>query len=215
MNRFQQIGGVAALIEAACYVIGFGVFALFIDAPSYLQPVESLAFLIDNQALVVSTMTIIYVLAGAVLLVLVLALHERLKTAMPMTTQTATAFGLIWAGLVVASGMIFIVGSQSAGALFETDPERAATVWLSVNIVHNALGGGIELVGGIWILLLSWVAIRGKTLSPALNYFGLIIGAAGILTVIPPLGVLAAVFGLGQIIWFIGVGIVMLLKHPG
>lgn len=146
------------------------------------------------------------------LLVLVLALHERLKPVMPNTALTATAFGIIWAGLVLASGMIFIAGSQSAAALFESDPERAATVWLSVNIVHDALGGGIELVGGLWMLLASWIAIRDGALPKPLGYLGLAIGIVGILTVVPSLAELAAIFGLGQIVWFLWVGFIMLSK---
>jgi len=212
VDRFQQIGGIAALIKGGCYVLGFSVFIFFIDAPSFLEPVESLRFLIDNQALVLSTIMAIYLLAGVALLVLVLALHERLRPAMPKTAQTATAFGLIWTGLVLASGMIFIAGSQSAEALFASDPERAATVWLSVNIVHDALGGGIELVGGVWMVLVSWIAIRDGKLPKPLGYLGLLIGIVGILTVAPPLAELAAIFGLGQIAWFLWIGVIMLTR---
>ena len=155
-----------------------------------------------------STITAIYLLAGV-------ALRERLTLAMPRTTQTTTAFGLIWAGLGLASGMIFIAGSQSTAALFESDPERAATVWLSVNIVHDALGGGIELVEGVWMLLISWTAIKDGELPKLLNYLGLVIGIVGILAVIPSLAELAAVFGLEQIVWFLWVGFVMLSRPRG
>jgi len=37
---------------------------------------------------------------------------------------------------------------------------------------------------------------------------------SGILTVIPALDILAVVFGLGLIVWFIAVGIVMLRTNP-
>jgi len=48
-----------------------------------------------------------------------------------------------------------------------------------------------------------------------LNYLGLVIGVAGILTVIPPLGELGAIFGLGFIVWFAWAGIVMVRSSPG
>jgi hypothetical protein len=38
--------------------------------------------------------------------VLSLALYDRLRVRAPAMAQTATAFGLIWAGLVIASDLI-------------------------------------------------------------------------------------------------------------
>ena len=80
--------------------------------------------------------------------------------------------------------------------------------------MQNGLGGGNEIVGGLWVLLLSWVALRAGGLPKVLNYLGVLIGVAGILTVVPAFDVLAAVFGLGQIVWFIWLGIVMLRGNP-
>ena len=48
-----------------------------------------------------------------------------------------------------------------------------------------------------------------------LNYLGVAIGVAGILTVVPPLGEMGGlIFGLGQIVWFAWLGIVMLRSGP-
>ena len=57
-------------------------------------------------------------------------------------------------------------------------------------------------------------ALRLAALPTWLNYLGIAIGVTGILTVIPPLAELGAVFGLGQIAWFAWLGIVM-LRDPG
>ena len=96
-----------------------------------------------------------------------------------------------------------------------TDSSQAATVWLALSAVEDGLGGAIELPGGLWVLLLSWAALRAGGLPRALNYLGVVIGVAGILTVVPALEVLAAVFGLGFIVWFAWVGMVMLRSSPG
>jgi hypothetical protein len=42
------------------------------------------------------------------------------------------------------------------------------------------------------------------------NYLGVVIGVAGALTVVPPLEDLTAMFGLGLIVWFTWLGIVLL-----
>ena len=49
----------------------------------------------------------------------------------------------------------------------------------------------------------------------SLNWFAIIIGAAGILSVVPPLlDIAVPVYALGQIIWWIWIAVV-LLKNPG
>ena len=107
MNDFQKMGGIAALIEAAAYVVGFGLYFILLDSSGYVGPVQKVAFLVDNQAIMHIGNLIIYVVFSVFLVVLALALYQRLKTGSPALVQTATAFGLIWAGLVIASGMIF------------------------------------------------------------------------------------------------------------
>lgn len=212
MKDSQKMGGVAALIEAATFVVGFALAATLL-APYTTgnpDPGESVAFLADNQTIMYVWTLIIYVVFGVFLVVLSLALYERLKVGLPATAQTATAFGLIWAGLVIASGMLIINDLGVVADLYSSDPAQAESVWLALNSVEEALGGVIELPGGLWVLLLSWAALRAGGLPRALSYLGMVIGVAGILTVVPALEALTAVFGLGFIVWFAWLGIVML-----
>jgi Domain of unknown function (DUF4386) len=215
MNDLQKMGGVAALIEAATYVVGLGL-ALTLLAPVLdADPDQYVAFLVDNLTLMYVWHLIIYVVNGVFLVVLVLTLHERLKAGSPAMAQTATAFGLIWAGLVIASGMLMINDAGVVADLYGEDPTQATSVWLALSAVEVGLGGAIELPGGIWILLVSWAALRAGGLPGVLNYLGVVIGVAGLLTVVPALDVLGTVFGLGFIVWFVWVGIVMLRGRPG
>ena len=108
MNDLQKMGGVAALIQAAAYVVGLGL-ALTLLAPVLdASPEQYVAFLVDNLTLMHIWHLIIYLVAGVSLVVLALALHERFEAGSPAMAQTATAFGLIWASLVIASGMLLI-----------------------------------------------------------------------------------------------------------
>ncbi|MGB7095408.1 MAG: hypothetical protein WBD62_12270, partial [Anaerolineales bacterium] len=69
--------------------------------------------------------------------------------------------------------------------------------------------------GGIWILLLSWAALRAGELPRILNYLGVAVGVAGIISVVPALAeIFIYIFALGQIVWFIWLGIVMLRNSP-
>jgi hypothetical protein len=144
------------------------------------------------------------------MVVLSLALYDRLKAGSPALAQVATAIGFIWAGLVIASGTLHNVGMGTVVDLVGEDPAQAAAVWVAVRSVFEGLSG-VEIVGGTWILLTSWAALRAKALPSALGYLGVAIGVAGLLTAIPALfDIVVMVYALGQIVWFAWVGVVML-----
>lgn len=216
-DTFQKMGGVAALIEAATFLVGmalgFTLLAPYVTGA--LDTTQTIAFLAENQAVVYAWNQVIYIVFGIFLVPLALALHARLQANSPGMMQTATAFGLIWAGLVIASGMIFNVGLASVIELAGSDMAQAVATWQPVHAVHIGLGGGNEIVGGMWVLLISWAALRRGGLPRLLNYFGLLVSLAGVITIVPGLSDVGAIFGLGSIVWFAWVGIVLLRGRGG
>ena len=213
MIHLQKMGGIAALIMATTYLVGFAVFFVFLNPGGPLDLIEKVAFLADKATIVYLTMLVLYIVGGFTLVVLVQALHERLKMGAPAMMQTAAIFGFIWAGIVLAAGMIYIIGLDTVINLYDKDPAQAASVWLAVGIVFEGLGGGTEIVGGLWALLISWAALRFGEFPKLLNVLGLVVGVAGIITIVPALEDLTVVFGLGQIPWFIGLGIILLRSN--
>lgn len=210
-NGLQQMGGIAGIVAAITFIIGF-IFFVTTLAPlvsGELTAVETVEFLQSNQTLFYVWNLIIYVLFGIVQAVLTLALYERLKSARPATAQITVVLGLVWSGLVIASGMVSNVGASTVINLYASDPALAGTIWTAVDTVSIGLGGGNEIVGGLWVLLVSWIALR-DVLPKALNYLGMIVGVAGIVTLVPALTEVGAIFGLGIIVWYIWVGIVLL-----
>ena len=157
-----------------------------------------------------------YLVFGVSLVFVSLALHERLKAGSPVLAQAATTFGLIWAFLVIVIGTLSINNLSTVVKLYGADPAQAATVWLTLDSVETGLGGGggETMVNAVWLLLLGWAALRVRELPRALNYFGLVIGVAGILSVVLALLALMVVYGLGLIIWLLWLGVVMLRRSP-
>ena len=133
INDLQRMGGISALIEAAVYMVGFGVFIFLLDSSGYVGPVQQIAFLADNKTTLYTANLLIYVVFGVFLVVLAIALHERLKVGARAVVQTATALGLIWAGLVIASGMISNIGMDVVIDMSEGDPDQAAIVWVAIS----------------------------------------------------------------------------------
>jgi hypothetical protein len=209
MKDLQKLGGWAALYAAAAYLVGFVLWGVVLGYSSDLAPAQKVASFVDNQALWYFLNLVVYVIWGLLMIVLVLALHDRMKTSSPALMPAATVTGLIWAGLVIASGMISNLGIETVVDLHAADPAQAASVWAAIDAVRDGLGGGNEIVGGVWVLLVSWAALQSVGLPRALNYLGLAIGVAGVLSAIPPLGDLASVFGLAQIAWFIWLGVLL------
>ena len=210
----QKLGGISALIAAALYITGFALFLTVLDPSGYDGHVQRVAFLTENQVASYIANLLIYVVFGVVLVVLVLALHARLKSGSEAIMQTATVFGLIWSGLVIASGMIANIGNSTVVGLFSENQDQAVALWLAIVTVQESLGGGNEIVGGLWVLIVSWAALRASKLPKMLNSLGVLVGLAGILTVVPAFDVLMDVFGLGQIVWFAWLGILMLRDNP-
>ena len=211
MKVLQQFCGAAALAQGIIYILAFVFFGVFFNFPSDASTVEKFSFLAENQLILSVVNLVMYVVFGLFLAVLVLALYHRFKKQALVLSQLSAVFGLIWVGLVIASGMIANIGLAAVISLSAKDPEQAMAMWKTINVIVEALGGGNEVVGGLWVLLLSIAALKSNDLSTALNYFGLLIGVAGILTIYPA-DVLTEIFGLGQIVWFIWLGIIMLVK---
>jgi hypothetical protein len=215
MNGLQKMGAVAALAMAATWVVAFAVLLGVLTPAGYFDEgvtaLESARIITDNQALATIGYLIPYVAWGILLVALALALHDRLKAGAPAVAQIATAIGLIWAGLVIASGLVATLGIRVVGELYGTDAAQAGAVWAPIETVASGLGGGAgEVLGGVWLVLIGSAALRTRELPRALSFLGIVLGIAGILTVVPSLEPASSLYGLGLIVWFVWLGIVML-----
>ena len=217
MKTLHKSGGFAALYLAVAYLIGMVIFLAVLDYPSITDPAQKVALLVDMQTVTFLTNLIMYVFFGVVLVVLSLALYDRLKSGAPALMQAAAALGVVWAGSLIASGMVANAGIAPVVALYATDPAQAALTWQTIETVAGGLGNfNGEILGGLFTLLVSLAALRAGALPRVLNILGLFVGMVGILSLVPALTeLLTGVFGLGQIVWFVWLGIALLRGKPG
>ena len=212
MKTLQKFGGFAALYLAVAYLIGIIFFLIVLDYPSLTDPAQKVALLVEKPMLIFSTNLLMYVLFGVFLIILSLALYERLKSGAPAIMQVATVIGIIWAGSLIASGMVSNAGISPVVALYARDPIQAASTWQGIEAVSNGLGNGNgEILGGLWVLLVSLAALRAGQFLKGLNILGLCVGVIGIFSLTPGLTeLLTGFFGLGQILWYVWLGILLL-----
>ena len=214
----QRIGGIAALVCAATYIFGFVLLVtVFADTGFGTNTIDTagvVQFTVENQALMITWNTVIYVINSLALALLVVALAGHLKSKSPDWSTTILAFGLIWTTLVLGAGMIGNVTTEQMAALAPNDFETAVQTWEALHAVELGLGGGNEIAGGVWIFCVSLAGFLYRAFGKIAVGLGLLTGVGGFLTIFPPLGEVAgAVFGLGAIAWFIAVGLELLFKR--
>src|SRR3990172_11020797 len=113
MKTLQKFGGFSALYMAVAHLIGIVIFLVILDYLSITDPAQKVALNVDKQMVIFSTNLLMYVFFGFFLIALSLALYDRLKSGAPAIMQAATAIGIIWAGSLIASGMVSNAGIAS------------------------------------------------------------------------------------------------------
>jgi hypothetical protein len=215
----QRIGGLSALVCGATYLIGFAFLVTLLSPLGFgtagIDARAVVDFINADPGILIFWNTTIYIVNALALAVLVMALSERQASATSGWSAITKAFGLIWATLVLGAGMIANVAVERAAQVYATDPQAAADLWRILHAVELGLGGGNEIAGGVWILCVSIAGMIGHNLSRPVAILGVLTGAGGLATILPALGDIAgAVFGLGAIVWFLGVGAALLTDRP-
>lgn len=213
----NRAGGLAALTCAATYIVGFALLVTLLAPLGFgtreIDPAAVVAFLHARPGVMIAWNTAIYIVNALALTVLVVALAAGSQPHAPGLAAVSRALGLIWAALVLGAGMVANVAVERAARLFPSDPSAAAELWSVLHAVELGLGGGNEIAGGAWLICASLAGFRAACLPRFVALLGLVTGAAGALTLAPPLGDPAgAIFGLGAIAWFLCAGAVLAMR---
>ena len=118
--------------------------------------------------------------------------------------------------LVLTSGLDINHGLKVIVGLYGTDPAPAGTLKVALDTITLGIDSSDRFVGCLWVLLVSWAALRAGGLPKGFNYLGLVIGVAGLIsTAAPVLNELGIVFGVGILVGWILLGSVWLRSEPG
>lgn len=214
MRSLQKLAGIAAIGEGCIYILAFIFFGAYWSYPVDGSEIDQMNYLAESQIVFSVVSFLMYIVFGVLLAILVAGLHESLKHAGNSLVMLASVFGVIWVGLVISSGMISNIGLMYAIDLFDESPELAFDLWIIVSVLTESLGGGNELLGGLWVLLFSVAARQERWLPRSLNYYGCFVGIAGTATVYPH-ELVTEVFGVSQMVWFVWLGVCLLSDKHG
>ncbi len=202
MKTLPTIGGIAALGHTAVLMVGmvlsFTVMLPLLEA----TPDQALTFLVTHPILANLWMWGVDGGTAITLMILVWVLYERMKTGEPMLALMATAFGWLWAGLIVANSDLTLHNFGVVPNLIRSGPAQVAA-WTA-------------LARSQWVLLLSLAAVRTGGLTRASSTLGMCLGLVGILTTVPAITeIMFMIFGPGMMVWSAWVGITLLRRNAG
>lgn len=215
----QKSGGIAAIIQASTYIFGMILFLGILNTSNSATPIDQIRYLIDNRDIYYIGYIVIGLIFSFSLIVLVRATFTVFKQHSKDLIACNSVVGYIWACIVISAYMIHLVHIGVMANLLPKDPEMAITVNHTIKIITSALGGGIELIGAVWVLGISFLGLKFKIFSKWLHYWGYVVSISGVLTLFSGISFLSenilfslmtAIFGLGQIIWFVFLGIALL-----
>ncbi|MBI9107806.1 MAG: hypothetical protein JEZ04_13750 [Spirochaetales bacterium] len=205
LKRPQSMVGIAtSLYMTLAYLAGIIIFIVVLRYPAITEDIDKVKIIIEMRTMVFLTNLIMYVFFGPVLILFILFLKSMLDNSEIMLVRFSAITGFIWAGSLTASGMIANGAIEPITRLFSDNPDQAIYLWQMLDTVSMSLGNANgEILGGLMTLGFGLAMLKGEHFSRGLGVFGIIVGAIGIISLIPALVDLAVVFALLQLVWFV------------
>ena len=208
MNRQNKTGGIAALLTTALFITSF--MFILVAWPSYgvRGPAD-----VRDPAVILPAVTrapILLIWLGinipiAVALGFVIfTFNERLQVRPKSLTRFAFVVGLASAVFFFLVGALRFTGYPYLASQYSVDPANAAAAYAGYLTVDNALDRAAIFTSGLWLVLVSWTALKLDGFQRPLSYFSIITGVAGMIGAILP--AFAPIALLLYILWFLWFG---------
>ncbi|WP_067220738.1 hypothetical protein ACPUEK_14995 [Marinomonas gallaica] len=213
-NQKVMVGGYCGIIAGLCFLFGMLVYVCFLMEYRFGDINEPFASQVRTMAehalLLYGWYFIIYIVFGLALLGFQIGIQPYLKVG--GLQQACAVLGYLWVGLTLTTGMLANVGNTMILQVVSFDSSSAMYLWYALQMLIDGLGGGHEIVGGVWMLTLGAALISFNIYGLGLKVLAFIIGSIGVLSSAPGLSMLGGAFGLGCIVWFLIIGALM-IKH--
>ena len=217
--NIQQIGGTAAFMNVAVtmatLIVAFG----FIGVAAHSDPNKLMELAIHNPVPLI-VQDVLKLVSSGIAVVLILALHNRLRDDFPKLMRTAIWFGFISVLCLLINAVLSLLMLAQATNIFQEQTWINNLVWMIfqqqkttvfvllgfLNGLINMLGMAVIAINGVWYLLVSWAALKANSQPRWVSYLGMTMGG---LSLLPPLGILVLFLGIP---WSFGLGGTLLKK---
>lgn len=202
MTLFKKIATISAVYSGLSYIGGIFVYLQLLKYDSATSASEQITIISDNPVLVHITTLHIYIIFSFGLILLATYLYTKLKNQEPILSLLSLITGAIWATILIASG--FISMAVTTLLMNGTAASDITSAWQAVDIISNALGGGNELIGGVFTGLLSLAMYRARFSSIVTSILGALVFIGGTISALPYLADIGiGIFVISQILWFL------------
>jgi|GEM_PF-1208448 hypothetical protein len=201
MTLFKKFAIISAVYAGLSYIAGMFVYLYFLDYGNVSTTAEKMNVISSNPVLVHITTLHIYIIFSFAIITIATYLYLKLKNEQPALSLLSLIAGVIWATILIASG--FISMGLTTLLMNGTAVGELTAAWQAIDIISNALGGGNELMGGVFTGLLSLAMYKTRFSSVITGVLGVAVFIGGVTSTLPYLtdaGI--GIFVISQILWF-------------
>ncbi|NJO43361.1 MAG: hypothetical protein HC769_11740 [Cyanobacteria bacterium CRU_2_1] len=202
MSHLQKFGGIAAFINFVVAIATMAVAILLIGFPAIADQNKLVELAIHNPAPLLIQDGLKFA-SAAISSVLILALASYLRCDTSTLLSVATGFGFFSVLCLVGNATLSLYTIFQAATY-----EQATSFGNQLNSIIGILAGAAISLDGLWLLLVSWTALKSQRLPNPLCYLGI---GMGVLSLVPPLGIIVLLLSM---VWSVWVGRVLLQEEP-
>lgn len=201
MTLFKKLATISAVYGGLSYMGGIFVYLFLLQYDSVTSASEQLTIISNNPVLVHITTLHIYVIFSFGIILLATYQYLKLKDQQSVLGLLGLITGVVWATILITSG--FISMGVTALLMNGTTASELVSTWQAIDIVSNALGGGNELMGGVFTGLVSLAMYKARYSSVATSVLGGLVFIGGIVSALPYITEVGiGIFVISQISWF-------------
>ena len=202
MTHLQKLGGIAAFINVIVLTATLATAVFLIKVSAISDPNRLIDLAIDNPTPLLIQDGLKFV-SAIISSVLILALAGYLGHDASALLSIATGLGFLSVLCLISNAILSLFG------IFQF------STWNSPALSGDSLNSMIGILAmaaigldGLWLLLVSWIALKGQQLPSPLCWLGL---GIGILSLVPPLGIIVLLL---SVVWSVWMGKVLLREDP-
>lgn len=201
MKTLKKLATISAVYGGISYIGGIFVYLQLLKYDTATSASEQLVIISNHSVLVHITTLHIYVIFSFAIILLATYLYLKLKAQQPILGLLSLITGVLWATILIASG--FISMAVTALLMNGTTAGDLTAAWQAIDIISNALGGGNELIGGVFTGLVSLALYKARLSSMFTSLLGALVFAGGTVSALPYLTDIGiGIFVISQIFWF-------------